>query len=235
MVRLNSDQIVLQSAVRTSHTYLDVQKEFVQPLCGNPEGWGPLSPHRWDFTPCFLDVWVDVVSLWGILGGLGAIYYLFKKCQEQQVKKDWHFWTKGAVLGLILVATVVQAALQIEQLSGIWFGDIRFWSTIINILSLMVISYVQYVEHWRSRNANGVVLFYWLFLIIAFGVKMRSLVSQEIEKQYLPYFITFAVTLGPLRGGVLTGMARVETSLGPTMRLETRTSVRSSTRPSSRY
>ncbi len=196
MIRINDEQIVLQSANPTLHTYLDVQKHGGQPLCGNSEGWGPLSPYRWDFTPCFLDVWVDVVSVWGIVGGLCAIYYLYKKCQPQAVKKNWHFWTKLAVLGLIIVATLLQAALQIEQLAGVWERDFRFWSTVINIISLGVIFYVQYVEHWRSRNANGVVLTYWLFLIVVYGVKLRSLVSQELHKQSLPYFVTFAVSLG---------------------------------------
>jgi ABC-type multidrug transport system fused ATPase/permease subunit len=196
MVQLRPEQLVLQSSSPTAHTYLSVQKHNAQPLCGNSEGWGPLSPHRWDFTPCFLDVWVVAVSVWGILGGLAAVYYLYKKCEPQPVKKDWHFYSKLSVLGVIIVATVLQAALQVEQLAGIWFGDFRFWTTIVNLLSLLVISYVQYVEHWRSRTANGVALFYWLFTIIVYGVKLRSLVSQELHRSYLPYFVTFAVSLG---------------------------------------
>ncbi|KAK3717789.1 ATP-binding cassette glutathione S-conjugate transporter ycf1 [Vermiconidia calcicola] len=196
MIPLNSEQLVLQSLSPASHTYLDVQEKGAQPFCGNGEGWGPMSPYRWDFTPCFLDVTVVVVCLWGILGGLGAIWYLYKKCQAEPVKKDWHFYTKLAVIGLLFVATIVQAALQIHHFKGIWFGDFRFWTTIINLISLGVIAFVQYVEHWRSRVPNGIVLFYWLYLNIAYGVKLRSLVSQEMHKKYLPYFVTFAVSLG---------------------------------------
>jgi ATP-binding cassette, subfamily C (CFTR/MRP), member 1 len=112
------------------------------------------------------------------------------------VKRDWHFWAKLSILGLILADTVVQAVLQTQQLADVWYEDFRFWSTIINLVSLVVISYVQYVEHWRSRVSNGVVLTYWLFLICVYGVKLRSLVSQELHKQYLPYFVTFAIGLG---------------------------------------
>ena len=135
------------------------------------------------------------VSVWGILGGLGAILYLYKKCQPQQVKQNWHFYTKLGVLGAIVVDTAVQAALQIELFSGIWAGDFRFWTTILNLVSLLVIFYVQYLEHWRSRNANGVALFYWLFLIIASGVKLRSLVSQELYRNHIPYFTTFTISV----------------------------------------
>src|SRR5579871_1086539 len=69
-----------------------------QPLCGNIEGWGPLSPHRWDFTPCFLDVLVAIVAAGGIVVGAGAIWYLMRKDKES-VRKDWHFWAKLVCYG----------------------------------------------------------------------------------------------------------------------------------------
>ena len=43
---------------------------------------------------------------------------------------------------------------------------------------------------------NGVVLFYWLFLLIAFTVKLRSLISQQIPRTHLSYFITFCISFG---------------------------------------
>ena len=76
---------------------------------------------------------MGVVSVWGIVGGLGAILYLYKKCQAEQVKVNWHFYAKLSVLAGVLVATALEAAIQIEQLRGIWFGDFRFWTTIINL------------------------------------------------------------------------------------------------------
>lgn len=65
-----------------------------QPLCGNKEGWGPLSPTRFDFTPCFLDVWIIVVAVFGIVLGSVAIWYLCKRRKEEPVPKDWHFYAK---------------------------------------------------------------------------------------------------------------------------------------------
>ena len=178
------------------YNYLSVQKHG-QPLCGNPEGWGPLSPTRWDFTPCFLDVWVVAVSvLLGVLGGFGAIFYLYKTCSPQPVKKDWHFWTKLAVLGLIFADVVVQAVLQVAIFPGVWHGDFRFWATIANLAAIAVISYVQYAEHSRARTANGVVLFYWLLIIVVYSIKLRSLISQELHEDHPAYFATFTVGLG---------------------------------------
>jgi ATP-binding cassette subfamily C (CFTR/MRP) protein 1 len=79
---------------------------------------------------------------------------------------------------------------------GVWAGDFRFLSTIITILSLGVVFYIQYIEHWRSRNPNGVVLFYWLFLLVAFAVKLRSLIAQGIHSVHVAYFALFCAGVG---------------------------------------
>lgn len=84
----------IYSLTSGSGSYLAVSADGKQPLCGNKEGWGPLSPYRYDFTPCFLDVWIAVVAVFGLVGGCGAIWYLFKKTTPQPVRKNWHFYAK---------------------------------------------------------------------------------------------------------------------------------------------
>jgi len=74
--------------------YLGVTREGKQPLCGNIEGWGPISPFRYDFTPCFLDVWISAVAVFGIVCGAAAVLYLFRTKTPQPVGKNWHFYTK---------------------------------------------------------------------------------------------------------------------------------------------
>lgn len=165
-----------------------------QPLCGNDEGWGPISPFRYDFTPCFLDVWISTVALFGLVLGPAAIWYLLKRRVPSPVAKNWHFYLKLLVIAALVVATVVQAGLQIQALPTLWFGDFRFWTSILTLGSFAVIGCIQYLEHCRSRQPNGVVLFYWLLLLIAYGVKLRSLISQKSFDNRLAYFVTFCVT-----------------------------------------
>lgn len=74
--------------------YLTAGEDFKQPLCGNEEGWGPLSPFRYDFTPCFLDVWVASVAVFGLVLGLLAVGWLVRMRKPTEVAKGWHFWTK---------------------------------------------------------------------------------------------------------------------------------------------
>ena len=99
------------------------------------------------------------------------------------------------VAGAIIVTTALQACLQINAFPNIWLKDFRFWTTIALLASLGVIFAVQYYEHWRSRQPNGIVLFYWLFFMIAYGVRLRSLISRNVFKGRLPYFVAFTVTL----------------------------------------
>lgn len=66
----------------------------LQPFCGDVEGWGPISKHRFDLTPCFLDFGVALVAAWGLLMGAGAIWFLLKKRAPQPVSKNWHFYAK---------------------------------------------------------------------------------------------------------------------------------------------
>ena len=167
-----------------------------QPFCRNLEGWGPISPFRYDFTPCFLDVWISAVAVCGILFGTAAIWWLVKRRSPSSVSKDWHFYTKLSLIGVLIVATALQASLQIKALPNTWFSDFRFWTTVLVLGSLFIIGNVQYLEHWRSRQPNGVVLVYWLFLLLAFGVKLRSLISQQAFENRLSYFITFCVSFG---------------------------------------
>lgn len=99
LMRVTADsQTVIQSPAHifelASINYLAASGHGKQTLCRNIEGWGPLSPFRYDFTPCFLDVWVASVAAFGLVFGAGAIWYLFRKCTPQPIKKDWHFWAK---------------------------------------------------------------------------------------------------------------------------------------------
>jgi hypothetical protein len=103
----------------------------------------------------------------------------------------------------VIADFVVQLALQVISYGALWAGDFRTWTTIGTIISFLVIFTIQWTEHSRLRNPNGVVLFYWLFLLIALAVKLRSLISQQIFATDLPYFVTYCVGVGLSVGAYL--------------------------------
>lgn len=96
----------------------------------------------------------------------------------------------------IAISVAVQLVIQILNYPDIWAGDFRFWTSVLTVLSLGVIFSIQWLEHTRLRNPNGVVLFYWLFILIAWSVKLRSLISQQIYEKHLPYFIAYCIGFG---------------------------------------
>ena len=100
------------------------------------------------------------------------------------------------VLGALILTTALQCTLEVEMRMDTWLIDVRFWSSILTLASLCVIFTVQYYEHWRSRQPNGVVLFYWLFFCVAYAVKLRSLVARQVYHSSLPYFVAFNISLG---------------------------------------
>jgi len=103
---------------------------------------------------------------------------------------------KQFVLSSLIFVTALQAALQAETQPKTFWADFRFWSSLATLGSLGVIYAVQYYEHWRSRQPNGVVLFYWLFFIIAYGIKLQSLVARKDYVHDLSYFILINISLG---------------------------------------
>ncbi|KAH7159915.1 ABC transporter type 1, transmembrane domain-containing protein [Dactylonectria estremocensis] len=169
---------------------------FKQPLCGNEEGWGPMSPHRYDFTPCFIDVWIAVVAVFGLLIGSIAVWWLTKKQQNAAQPKTAQFYIKQFLFAVIIADIGVQLVIQIINYPSIWFGDFRVWTTALTILSMSVIFAIQWLEHSRIRYPSGVALLYWLFLLLAFAVKLRSLISQQLYETNLPYFVTYCVGVG---------------------------------------
>ncbi|KAL4784625.1 P-loop containing nucleoside triphosphate hydrolase protein [Aspergillus varians] len=191
----DSSQSVLGEIAPVSVSPASFQPAKLQPFCGDVEGWGPLSRHRFDLTPCFLDFWVSLVAVFGLLMGSGAIWFLLKKRTPQPVSKNWHFYAKLVVLSALLLTTALQAAIQVESYAN-WFTDFQFWTSILIFASLGVIFAVHYYEHWRSRYPNGVVLFYWLFFVIVYAVKLRSHVARKTYIDRLPYFVCLNVSLG---------------------------------------
>ena len=58
-----------------------------------------MSPHRYDFTPCFIDVWIAAVSVFGLLFGSLAVWWLLVKKQKHEGQsKNVPFYIKQVSL-----------------------------------------------------------------------------------------------------------------------------------------
>ena len=167
----------------------------LEAFCRDSEGWGPLSPSRYDLTPCFLEVLTALIHAFGIVFGVLALWYLFRKRSPCSVEKNWHFYAKLSVIWLLGFLFAFQSCLLIETLNDFWYQDLRFWAFILGLCALCVIGAVQYVEHWRSRQPNGVVLFFWLLFVVLQVGKLRSTISRGLYHDDVPTFATSCLVL----------------------------------------
>lgn len=100
------------------------------------------------------------------------------------------------LLAAVIADVLAQLVIQIINFGSIAIGDFRVWTTVLTIASLLIIFSIQWLEHFRIRHAHGVPLFYWLLLIIASAVKLRSLVSQQLYIKNVAYFVVYCVGFG---------------------------------------
>ncbi|RKF55054.1 Metal resistance protein YCF1 [Golovinomyces cichoracearum] len=170
---------------------LPIDLKPTQSWCGSSEGWGPFSPHRYVFTQCFVDIWMSCVALYGIVFGLITVVWLIRKKNIRPVTKDWHFWTKQAIIILIILSALLQLLSQTYTYPEVLYDDTRFLASVLTILSLGVIFTIQWLEHARLRQPHGVVLFYWLLTIIAWSIKLHSLINQKEYRSSQIYFHFF--------------------------------------------
>jgi len=71
-----------------------------KPLCCDADGWGPLSEVMSDFTPCFLDMLISLVAVFGIVLGAHSVWWVVTRKHTSEVAKDRQLWTKVVSDGL---------------------------------------------------------------------------------------------------------------------------------------
>ncbi|KAK9370171.1 P-loop containing nucleoside triphosphate hydrolase protein [Lipomyces kononenkoae] len=159
-------------------------------FCRNEEGWGPASDSFYDFTPCFSDgVLVDLTSLFMIILGSYQISELFK-VKPVPTRKNWHYYTKLVLVGLLAITTLGYARQMINVYDDALM-DVRLYATVLNFFALCVAMYLHHLEHNRSRMANGVLLFFWLFVILTDGVRLVGFINREAHIKNPGFISTF--------------------------------------------
>lgn len=151
---------------------------FLNALCHDPHGWGPVDKH-FAFTPCFISgVLTNIPNAILILFGSYQLYSLSSK-RPRANPVDWHLITK---LSLICSEFILYIALIAVIASGISapLSDIVFWSPFISAVVLVLAASLHYIEHFRSLIPSGSLLFFWLFKSLTgfFGIYQLVLMSQ---------------------------------------------------------
>lgn len=79
------------------------------------------------------------------------------------------------IIAPLLGLTAAQAIAVLVRSPAVYVKDVSFWSPVVLHFSVLMIAIIQYVENWRSRVPNGLVLVYWPLLSIIYLVKTLSM------------------------------------------------------------
>ncbi|KAF3930045.1 hypothetical protein ABW19_dt0202750 [Dactylella cylindrospora] len=162
--------------------------------CSDPDGWGPLGPLGSYLTICFIESVIDGVNVGMVILGTYQLYAL-SNMSALPVRRDWNYWLKLFLVGVLFLSTLTQAALQIEYIKG-WAVDISFYTSLLSLVAIGIAFAIHHFEHFRTSVSSGVLLFFWLFYILLYGVRMQNYIETYEYEKHLPIFIVFGVSFG---------------------------------------
>ncbi|EWC47816.1 hypothetical protein DRE_03016 [Drechslerella stenobrocha 248] len=162
--------------------------------CSDPDGWGPLGPFGSYLAACFIESVMDGVSVSMIVFGLFELYAL-SKMTALPVRRDWNYWLKLILVGLLFLSTIAQVALQVEYIEG-WAIDIGFYTTLLSLVPTAIAFTIHHFEHFKTTVSSGVLLFYWLINIVLYGIRLQNYIETHEYKTHVPIFIAFNISFG---------------------------------------
>ncbi|KAI8366373.1 multi drug resistance-associated protein MRP [Choanephora cucurbitarum] len=151
-------------------------------MCKNHEGWGPLSNDRIpDFTPCFEDVVLTAIPFVFItIAGLARMWILSKRERlSSDMTKNWLYFAKMAALFLLLLTSVTNFGFSVLDLGIEWIDNAQVLFQGLFVLVLVFVIVLHHLEYTRNRVASAILLFFWLFIIIVDGFKLRTQILDD--------------------------------------------------------
>ncbi|CUM68582.1 uncharacterized protein PRCAT00006309001 [Priceomyces carsonii] len=153
------------------------------------EGWGPLSTRFGDFTPCtFQGILCGFTALMMILVGSYQIYYLRGKKKSIGNRVTWSFYAK-------LILVTIQLVFQVATYLSYTSTDIIKLALLMNVFATVVSLAIHYLEQFKSRIPNGVLIFYWFVqTLLGLGKICNLKLRNSIHTSYALLTVFATVT-----------------------------------------
>ncbi|PWN90969.1 hypothetical protein FA10DRAFT_230362 [Acaromyces ingoldii] len=148
-------------------------------LCRNKEGWGPVAQQRdLDFTPCFQDAALTIAPALLLALCAGNVLVKLAKQEPRVLTKASKtiLNVKNILLGIAALCAALSVSLQYGTLKHP-LKNISFWASIALFVSYALALPVQHFNHTRERRSSTVLLFFWLFHLVANVVRLRTMAS----------------------------------------------------------
>ncbi|KAG0274827.1 hypothetical protein BGZ96_004070, partial [Linnemannia gamsii] len=129
-------------------------------LCTHHEGWGPLSPNRYDLTPCFeYSVFFGGIGAFAIAGFLTRIRYLIHHAKPHGLGRTaWIYWPTQIFM-VVAAFAIWTLALQFFLTKN--FPAVSAWSCIVMGTAWVAAVILNKYEHiYEIRSSSAIFAFY---------------------------------------------------------------------------
>ncbi|KAF9191139.1 hypothetical protein BGZ51_007720 [Haplosporangium sp. Z 767] len=153
--------------------------------CQSKGPWGPFNPDcPADFTPCFEDTVLRLIPVvFLMIAGIARATKLAKQESLRNPDKSWHQILKLAspLAGIMILVVLSIASLVLDRVifsnKHGFFHHIgpEFLSATLEIFTLIFAFALTLMENKKHYRSSDVLLVYWLLLIMATIIKLRTL------------------------------------------------------------
>ncbi|KAI8647805.1 multi drug resistance-associated protein MRP [Parasitella parasitica] len=171
-------------------------------MCYNSEGWGPFSSIRHpDFTPCFEDTIVLLIpSVYVLAAGIIRFWILSKRAQlSKDATRNWLYFVKMSALIVLFLLAVTSFIFSVNEAISV-IDNVQIIAQGFNVFVMAFVILLHHLEYTRNKISSGVLLFYWLFEIIAGTIKLRTMIishgkTGNHSDHFAMYLIRFALSI----------------------------------------
>ncbi|ORZ19904.1 multi drug resistance-associated protein MRP [Absidia repens] len=111
---------------------------------------------------------------------------------------NWLYYAKLATLAILLSITIANTWIATLQYDS-WIDNVPLLAKFFNVFVLAFAIVLHHLEYFRNQIASAVLLFYWLFILVVDGIKLRTLVLMlqytDNPVQFGLFVATFALSL----------------------------------------
>ncbi|KAF9201818.1 Multidrug resistance-associated protein 1 [Haplosporangium sp. Z 27] len=146
--------------------------EVVNSLCTDSEGWGPLSPTRYDLTPCFeYSILFGALSVVAAAGFAWRAYYLPHYGVAHQLGRTaWIYWPTQISMTL---AAIISCLLSLQFLRDL---PIAAWSCLsMGVAWALAVVSNRYEHEYEIRSSSAIYSFYVVSVLASLTILKTTL------------------------------------------------------------
>ncbi|KAK9449812.1 P-loop containing nucleoside triphosphate hydrolase protein [Limtongia smithiae] len=159
-------------------------------FCLDPEGFGPVSPLYYNFTPCFINAVVPLLLAAYMFALAPRELKALRASRPIFVHVSGAAYTSAALV-LVVILSSLATALTFFGLSHSVL-DLRVAGPLLYAVAVVLAGYIHYTEYFRVRVTSGAALFFWLFTVVAGCIRLFGYVQRNVHATQ-PFLVSVAI------------------------------------------